>query len=189
MPTKTVTILYDSRERKPLHFPDRLLDVLEGKHRVSAQRTEVVNLIVVKRMLPVADYMLETGEARGVLVNEDAPTRSGVVETKRSLSEIAANVLGNPTKRRNFNSLLVRMRRYFSHPLLVIEGGLTTLYSQSRDSGPPGPTVDALQRILMEHKMPFVLVPERSTAQRRHIADFVARWLVNGAMVNGDLPC
>ena len=154
---------------------------------MSAKRTCVVNLDIKCITLPVADYLIETGEVGSVLISEDYPTRSAVVETKRSLSEITANVLGNPASRRNFKLMLSRMRQYWHFPLLVVEGGLSTVYQARRNDPPPGPTIDAFQRILMESKVPFMLVPEKSVAQRRWTADFVVRWLLNGALINGDL--
>lgn len=187
MGTASITIVYDCRERKPLPIPRRLTDWLDPRDPPSSTTFRPVNITIAKRTLPVADYIIETGEARSILLNEEYPTRSGVVETKRSLSEIAANVLGNPRKRNNFALMLHRMTTKFHYPLLVVEGGLTTLYTPDRNCPPPGPTTDAFQRILMRHRVSLLLVPERSNAQRRHTADFVVRWLLNGALINGDL--
>lgn len=184
MPATTVTVRCDSREKKPLPLPAMLT--------WDSPRGPVPVVIRVERArMETADYVL--ADQHGVCYTGVKHAHTGVIETKRSFSEIAANVL-EPRGRKNFIALLGRMRERYDHPLLVVEGGLDTLYDtdivsgQYRTRPKPGVLVDVLQRLLMEGGVPYALIPGRTSKQRRQTADFVARFLLNGAITNDRTP-
>jgi hypothetical protein len=170
---RTQVILVDQRERKPLPFPKRITDLELGLGRQGA-----VTLEIRRKRLAVADYMLDG--LRGNCYTAGAG--AAVIETKRSLSELHGNVFGK--KRPNFVRLLSRMRERFRFPLLVVEGLVF-----NPDDEDAGPVCDAFQRLLMEHGVPHLMfAPCNTPAQRRKLAWYAARWLVNGALTYERTP-
>lgn len=171
-------ILVDSRERRPLPLPKVLVKRAAPGRLPSWSPARPLPVQVARRTLPTADYFL--AELPGTLYFH---ANSAVIETKRSLSELAGNCI-NPDGRRRFRDCLARMRREFWAPLLVVEGGLNTLYTSRPCDPVPHPelVIDHLIRMLLESGVPFLCVPTSTDRQRRQLGDFVVRWLVNAAI-------
>lgn len=140
--------------------------------------TDSARLVVTTSTLKTADYVL--GDESGVVYSLDSHPRCGVVETKRAMNEVAQNLF-DPHRRENFIGLLTRMRSAYSHPLLVLEGGLEHL-AEGDEFVNPGLVMDALIRVLMQHKIQLATIPTSTPRQRRLCGEFVARWLINASL-------
>lgn len=175
----TYSITIDAREKTPLPLPASLL-ITDFNQLPQHQRTRRVFLTSAKKRLATADYLL-AGES-GIVYDEG---HTVVVETKRSLSEIAHNVL-DPHARRNFIALLGRMSSHTPRAFLVVEGGLRTLH----DPGPnpsydPICGLDQFLDLCLRHRVHPWLIDGGSVESRRRAADFVARLLILGGMPRG----
>ena len=170
----SITILVDSREKTPLPFPSSI-ETVDFSHLPEKQVLRRVSLVTKRQTLETADYLLADEPG-----NVYSSGKSVIVETKRSLSEIAGNVL-DPHKRRNFISLLSRMRTH-PHALLVVEGGLSTLYSSAPPpaSFTPISARDHFLSLCLRHGVHPYLVDGGGLEARRRAADFVARLLILG---------
>jgi len=174
------TILIDKREKKPLVFP-AALEILDPRALPTEQKAITVRLKTRAETLKTADYALADSPCNCYALSE----RSVIVETKRSIDEIAANCL-SLSKRRNFVAQLTRMSESWRRPHLIVEGGLPTLsttYPSSKVN--PALALDALQRLCLEYGVTLIPIPGSTPAARRRTADYVARLLINGTIVHG----
>lgn len=171
----TLTIVIDSREKKPLPFPAHLVAVPCG----AAERTFVIQ--VESATLKTADYILgEHGlDDKGVITTVEG---AACLETKRSLREIAGNVASSAKCRNNFHAALKRMRDEYAHPLFVVEGGISTLY-QPTDKLTPGPIVSDLIQAVLQHNIHIFCSDGKGHRHRTDLADFVLRFLIAGSRV------
>jgi ERCC4-type nuclease len=180
-PLKTYRVVADSREQNPLPIPG-FLEILDPHNLPTKKASTVVKVEVVRRALKAADYVLEGNG--GVVYTADASKGAAVVERKYSVDEVGENLF-NPTRRPAFIRLLTRMRESWSHPILLIEGGLSTLFRQGLHH-PPGLVIDGLQRLTMEYGVPIQLTGDgRGLTQRQHLGEYVTRYLINGSLRGG----
>lgn len=179
MPAVNFQIIVDAREKKPLPFPARIIDSLDPNHPPEDQRTRVVNITLKRVRLETADYVL--ADEKGVVYTSPMHPSAVAIETKRSLAEIAANVL---TKKgvSLFRSCLGRLCERFARPLLIVEGGLEALNQRPHNNVPQaGPAIDSLIRLLLAYPpVHLIVIPGSSPRARRLTADFVARYLIAG---------
>lgn len=177
----TLTIVADQREQRPLPFPATidLATALPSTHAVRK-----IALRVERKRLATADYILNDTEGVVYTATSSFSPPAIVVETKRSLSEIAGNVL-DPVGRARFIKLLQRMRECHAS-WIVVEGGLACLYSEppkGRVGAMPFNPVCALDHFLslccQWRIHPYILEGSGVTARAR-AADFVARLLIYG---------
>jgi len=177
-----ITVLIDSREKTPLPFPARMT-CLDPRHSPTSCRKVSVRVVTKRKHLETADYVL-ADEPGVVYTAGRGASGVGVVETKRSIDELAANCL-SASGRRAFSRMLARMREAFLKPYLIVEGGLHTLAMPPRHFPKviePGLVVDALLRLTMEADIPVIPLGTVSLQGRRRMGEYVARMLLNAAL-------
>lgn len=131
--------------------------------------------------LKSADYTLLEQPASVFTPEKD--TGVSVIETKRSITEIAGNLV---TDRgiRNFTAELDRLHARYRYSHLFVEGGLNTLLgSDPLIAGvpPPGIVCDLLLRLTLPRGILLHLV-EQTPRQRRLAAEYAARLLLNSTL-------
>lgn len=154
-------ILVDEREKKPLSFPEHIVCLDDVKDPTS-QRGITVRIRTQKRTIKTGDYCID-GHA-------------SVVERKGSIDEIAQNLLTTDGRRR-FTDCCKRLRDETANPLLMLEG-LVGMPQVKPGKPHPGLAIDALMRILNEHRIHLIVLPTGTSGQRRAAAEWVARWLI-----------
>lgn len=169
------TIVVDAREKKPLPLPSRLL-MLSPSALPETRQSTWVGVKQTRREIPAADYCLD-GEP-GVCYSLGG---SVIVERKAALDEIATNCLDS-YRRQRFVRCLEAMRRSHARPFLIFEGGLSRMYKASSSNPHPELAIDALQRLCFAHGVHLLAISGDSLACRRHLGDYVARMLINGAL-------
>jgi hypothetical protein len=170
-----VHITIDAREKTPLPLP-ATLEMADFSVLPQHQRTRRVFITTSRATIKTADYLL-AGEP-GVVYT---PGDCCVVETKRSLSEIAANVL-NPHKRGLFVALLQRMAAH-RRAFLVVEGGLKTLTHKrgvGDDPFNPAVALDQFLALCLQWGVHPWLIDGSSPEARLRTGEFVARLLILG---------
>ena len=165
------TILKDTREKKPLIFP-ATLPCLDDTSPPTSKNSLTVRLTVVDSTLTTGDYAL-LGHENQVLV-----------ERKGCLREVAGNCLTKDGRRR-FISQVDRLKEAAVHPYLMLEGSPCELSKPVSNVPKPFLALDALQRILLERRVPLLLLPSNTVAARRALGEWVARLLINGALTHG----
>lgn len=183
------TILVDSREKTPLPIPESI-EMADFTHPPSLHASvRRIQLKTRVQRLPTADYALANEE--GVAYQcPDLPLPAVVVETKRSLQELAGNTL-DPHKRKNFILFLQRMQQ-LPCALLAVEGGLSTLYPQTvrfhpgsgitgvGTEGHPANARDHFLSLCLQHRVHPYILDGHTVDARRRAADFVVRMLILG---------
>ena len=150
-----VTVLIDSREKKPLTFPAHMV-VLDRKALPTAGRSRTVTM-------KTGDYRLVGG--------------SSAIERKGSFEEIAGNCLTLDGRRR-FMDCCRRLRGECKTACLLFEGAIGGF--EVRAGLPhPGVATDALLDIIGEHGLPLMLLPLSTTGQRRAAGEWALRWLLS----------
>ncbi len=165
------TILYDSREKKPLLFPNHLV-MLDPRYPADRQVMVTVKLNAVRQQLKTGDYALQGYESLAV------------IERKGSLKELAHNCFVGP-RRKNFVAELERLRPY-RRRILLLEGTLTALLGDPEGLG----GADAMLRLIREYGIEFMLIPSGgfgSVTQRTAGGEWVARLLINESLIH-DVP-
>ncbi len=162
------TILVDSREQKPLGFPAHL--VVSKPNR---GHPTTVQLLTEKVTLETGDYALKGYES------------ATLVERKKGLGELAKNLMTEDSKR--FKACLERLRSSCQDPWIVIEGTPASLSEPNRHI-PYGPecVLDELHRICRAYRVGFQTVPTDTARQRTAAGCWVARLLINGAILHRD---
>lgn len=177
---KQFQIVIDSREQHPLPIPE-VVEWLDPTALPTSAKPVRVRIGLDKRALPAADYILE-GDV-GLVYTTGSGRGAGVVERKASIDELSDNVFA-PHRRPNFITLLTRMKEQWRYPVLMIEGGLSTLFQISRKH-PGGLVIDGLQRLSMEYGVPIIPLDGRGLSQRKYAGEWVARWLLNATVAGG----
>jgi len=185
---RSFTIIQDNREKKPLPFPKRIAVLDEGWP--THLKTQIHDLVVVRKTIPEADYLIEAAE--GII----CPSVFGglracpsvIIERKASLLELSANLLRSRHRRERFREILSLMRASWTYPILMVEGGLSTLYNPPLKwdlSVPPSAAVDALLRISCEQGVPVVPIQSGTGKSRLQLGEHIARTLINGTLTHG----
>jgi len=185
---RSFTIIQDDREKKPLPFPKRLAVLDEGWP--THLKTYMTDLVVVRKTIPEADYLIEaaTGVISPAVFGGLKACPSVIVERKASLLELAQNLLRSRHRRQRFRDILTIMRDGWTYPILMVEGGLSTLYNPPTKwdlDVPPSAAVDALLRISCEIGVPIVPFPSGTGKSRYVLGEHVARTLINGTITHG----
>jgi hypothetical protein len=178
----TLTILADQREQRPLPFPTTI-DLATSLPSTHAVRKVAIR--VERKRLTTADYILNDLEGVVYQATSSFSPPCVVVETKRSLGELAGNVL-DPTGRARFIKLLARMRECHAG-WIVVEGGLSTLYAEPPKGRVGGqaafnPTCarDHFLSLCCQWRIHPYILEGSGVSARARAADFVARLLVYG---------
>ena len=162
-----LTIVVDSREKKPLPFPEHLPSLRSDLPALSrSSRTHRIR--IEKVTLKTGDYALK-GYELGCLI-----------ERKGSLAEVAGNCL-TADGRRKFVAAMDRLKSACLYPYLLLEGNILETMNPTKDLPDPWNAVDALHRILIERNIGLILLPNTSMSARRAVAEWAVRLLVNAA--------
>lgn len=157
-----VTVLIDSREKKPLSFPAHLV-VLDRTKLPTAGKSRTVTVRTKSETLKTGDYRLVGGNS--------------AIERKGSFEEIAGNCLTLDGRRR-FMDCCRRLRSECSTACLLFEG-LVGGFEVRAGLPHPGVAADALLDIIGEHGLPLMLLPLSTTGQRRAAGEWALRWLLS----------
>ena len=157
-----VTVLIDSREKKPLTFPAHLV-VLDRTRLPTAGKSRTVTVRTQSETMKTGDYRLVGGKS--------------AIERKGSFEEIAGNCL-TADGRRRFHECCRRLRDECQTACLLFEGAIGGF--EVRAGLPhPGVATDALLDIIGEHGLPLMLLPLSTTGQRRAAGEWALRWLLS----------
>lgn len=178
---KTFKLIVDTREQNPLPIPGYLDEWLDPTSLPTTPQSQRVKIEVVRRGLEAADYVLE--DDPGLLYTAEGTKGAAIVERKASIDELSDNVF-SPVRRPALIRLLSRMRERWTHPCLLVEGGLSTLFRPSRKV-PTGLVIDGLQRLSLEYSVPIQLIDGRGLTQRAHVGEWVVRYLLNATVRGG----
>ena len=159
---QTYEILVDTREKKPLPFPEHVS--VWDRDRWHSQRT--VGIRTRSHKMAVGDYAIEGG---GVLV-----------ERKGSLREVAQNCMSRDRAR--FLDCLDRMHAAPERAVLVLEETPSSIVKQESRNQKVQGAIDALMDELIVRDISLILVQTNTLAQRRDAARLVARLLIAGAL-------
>lgn len=152
-----VTLLVDSREKRPLSFPSHVR--LYGPNGVPT----------VARIEPVTQT-LERGDYRG------SDPLGTVVERKAGIAELSHNL--SAADRPRFLRALDRLAEC-RYPILLLEGNPQGLLSPTEQIREPGLIVDELVRILRERAIALHVLPTSTLPQRRAAGEWVARMIAS----------
>lgn len=183
----TLHVVIDSREKKPVRLPAHLVAL------DSASRLTTYRVLTRSTQLSVGDYCLESPDPEKGIAGTSgsaiyATDKACVIERKATLPEIADNVL-NPKRVTHFRRLLERMSTDFHHSMLVVEGGLSTLYpSHLRESIPVETVRDHLLRLSLTHRVPILFSDHSTPARRLHLADYILRYLLASTLTKPHTP-
>jgi len=165
---RTITVVQDTREQRPLTFPEHLVTMASDQ----LGKPVTVRVQVVKQTLETGDYLLRGFETHTI------------IERKGSLDEIATNCL-NRTDRARFTKCCVRLAGSCRDPWVFLEGCPTSLLGRdivARSGALGGVAVDALLRLLDSHGIGLMLLPCGTSNQRRAAGEWVLRKLLSGAL-------
>lgn len=177
--SRSYTVLVDRREKKPLPFPAHLVVAAAGQNP-SARRTETVRLRTERKTMETADYRLADHPTNCYALEAEG-SRYVAIETKRSWREIASQTLTDK-RRATLARCLDRLADMPGVPLVVFEE------PTSHPRIPDNDRVvaqDTFIRMLLERGLPWISLRSNSLPQRRATAEFVARFLIQGARING----
>jgi ERCC4-type nuclease len=160
---RSYTVAIDTREQKPVPFPD-WLPILRTP---LCGDTTTVRIVTVPVTLDAGDYALT-----------DHPAGAGV-ERKYKLREIAKNCLTED--RHRMRSALERLADVYSHPYLLVEDTVRGLLGD-RKIEKPYRAYDALLRLLTEFHITLIHAEGRSARQRALTGEVIARILINAAI-------
>ncbi len=168
---RSLVILVDAREKRPLPIPE-YLPVWDRGSPPDSPRTLTVRITVRHTTLITGDYALEGFE------------RACLIERKGHLTELASNLMGPDRPR--FLKALSRLRDSCEHPVLLLEGDPLTLANtlRSHNKRPPPPPFlirDLLLSTLREYNVELMLVPTASLSARRAAGEWLVSKLIAGA--------
>jgi ERCC4-type nuclease len=171
---RTFTLVYDSREKLPLKFPNtmRVLD----PHRPCPPKSYLVVLKKSKQRLDEHHAQLNKGD----YFIEGYPDRV-VIERKRGIDELAMNCL-NPRRRSRIVDEMKYLAGRCEYPVWFVEGTPTTLLRGSRRVDNPGIAIDALTGLLYRYRIPMWLINTNTPAQRLAAGEMAARLLLRGVI-------
>tara|TARA_B100001093_G_scaffold518394_1_gene603034 strand:- start:2416 stop:2958 length:543 start_codon:yes stop_codon:yes gene_type:complete len=164
-------ILQDTREKKPLLFPETI-SMLDDTKPPWFRRSARIRLRVEKYPLKTGDYCLLGHE------------KTALIERKGSLREVAGYCLTKDGCRR-FISQVDRLKDEAALPYLLLEGTPMDLLRPTTHVEKPGLAMDSFQRILYEKNVPLILLPAATTTARKAVGEWVARLLINGVISHG----
>jgi hypothetical protein len=157
-----VTVLIDSREKKPLTFPAHLV-VLDRSKPPTAGRSRTLTVRTQSQTIKTGDYRLVGG--------------SSAIERKGSFEEIAGNCMTMDGRRR-FLDCCKRLVGECRTACLLFEGAIGG-FDVRAGLPHPGVATDALLDIIGEHGLPLMLLPLSTTGQRRAAGEWALRWLLS----------
>lgn len=171
------TVIIDTREQKPLSFPETLM-VLDPARLPTKSAGSLVRLSIRHEALSrkhkevqYADYYLD-----------GFPDRV-IIERKGSVSEVALNCL-NAVRRKRFVEELKYLKDRCKYPYLLLEGSYYKLLTSTKHIKYPGIAIDALTELLMEYRIGQIVLPSNTPSARLATGEWAARLMIRGALTN-----
>jgi len=160
---RKITVLVDTREQRPLLFPDNF--VYYDEYRVP----HLVKLDTQPQALDAGDYALE-----GFL-------HACRVERKGSVAEVCGNLLSSD--RRRATASLIRLTRACTCPILLLDAALASFYPSGLHKSTAGAkAMSQLLRLSARHGLRIVFAgPCKSVAHRRKLGVVIAQLLMAAA--------
>jgi len=158
---KTLTVLVDSREKRPLLFPSTLKVWTRNKGQLVQVETRVAKL-------DAGDYLLEGHEGKAV------------IERKGSVRELAQNLLSGDQRRQG--RAFRRLAESCKHPYLFLHTTATSMLGRNEWNEDPDRLIQKLAWVLDKFGFHFMLVPLTSSAASRRLVGTVALNLLVGHM-------
>ena len=159
---RTYRITIDTREQRPLKFPD-WLPILRTP---LCGDTTTVRITTESGTLMAGDYALQ-----------EAPHACGV-ERKWTLRELAKNCLTDD--RHRMRRALEKLADTYAWPVLMVEGSVRSLFADKKIDKPYR-AYDALVRLLSEYRISLLHTEGRTARQRLLTGEVVARLLINAS--------
>lgn len=170
---RQVTILIDTREQRPLPFPQHL-PVWNPHTLPTAPKTMQLSVTTRRVTLRKGDYALEGREG------------DVVIERKKNLDELHKNLCTREGRRR-FLSELDELRRICRFPHVLVEGDPLELNASVRHTrADPAIVRDALLRCCLEKGVTLLMMPAGSVSARRAFAEWTLALLVSGQLIPVD---
>lgn len=164
-----ITVLIDTRERRPLFFPDRF-----EWFPVRGGRGTIVRVKSVRKRLSEGDYALKGFE--------DAC----LVERKGSMRELQTNLLGDDYTRSE--AAFGRLASACRTPYLLLDFGVSEALKNSKYVE-YAPTLDALMKLIVRYNLNVLWAGNCKTHQsRRRLGELVLRTLLTYAL-HGEPQC
>jgi ERCC4-type nuclease len=172
---RTFTLVWDSREKLPLRFPNtlRVLD----PHRPCPPKSYVVILRHEKQRLDEHHAQLSKGD-----YFLDGFADKVVIERKRGIDELAMNCIRTKRRRQRIIDEMKYLRDKCAYPVWFVEGSPTTLLGGTRRTKDAELAIDALTGLLYRHTIPMWLVNTSTPATRLAAGEMAARLLLRGAL-------
>lgn len=167
---RTVTVIVDAAEKRPLLFPETIVITDMGG------RPEVLKILTETKALETGDYVLKGFE------------NVAIVERKGSIDEVASNMLSKDRLRelRKWDRLATQCKM----PAILLEGTPSVLLRPTpllkRREWEPGAAVHALQREAMARNITVGVMPTASLAGRRFAGEWVVHTLVAAAQLDAE---
>lgn len=158
---KEITVLVDTREKRPLVFPDRIAVCDMGKTRWITVHTK-------KECLPAGDYAIQ-----------EAPGLCGV-ERKGSARELWNNLIGSDAERQS--RAFWNLSRAVEHPYLLVHTSAADLLTSSEHVPEPEWFIDRLMRAVSRFGFSLLLVPNGSSPAAKRIAGTLVAHLFVGML-------
>lgn len=169
MATKTVTILTDSREKQPLLFPGCLVVHTRSSWWGRAEPTFIKVKTPKPVALPAGDYCIKGKQDRCI------------IETKRSIDELAGNV--SAADRKRFTAALNRLCDACEHPILMLDFLPLAIWQSKNPNSRTDPihALDVVLDIVAERGIQLVWGSQRggSLQARRRLGEIVLRLLLH----------
>ena len=155
-----VTVLIDSRERRPLLFPSWI--TFHGDRTLDAHQIQVKTKVV---RMPAGDYTLDG--------YEDVC----IIETKRSLRELHNNVCTNEWPR--VAKALKRLSEACDYPYLVWEITPSELFRKSKHVEDPVLVIDRWNQAIVRFKLQLMLAGGGTNpGPRRKLGEQLVRLMI-----------
>lgn len=164
--SRDLLILVDSREKKPLSFPEHIV----VQHPSDPALRQTCRVFTEVKELHAGDYVLVGHE------------KACVIERKGNAREVVLNCLTNDLAR--WTRSLDKLKAACRLPVIVLEGSPPDLLTEGAWCKEPNIAIDRLMRMAFARGVHLEILPSDTIRQRRYAAEWVLRRLINGAIAD-----
>ena len=158
-----VTVLVDSREKRPPKFPANI------RYVDDFGRTHLIHIHTESAKLDAGDYLLK-----------EYPDAC-IIERKGSVREICQNMLSHDRKR--MRAAIVRLSEACQMPLLLMETSIRSFFPNDPADFHPTEALDELLRLCLIRGVSIIMAgSSRAILTRRKLAAFIVHTLVSAAL-------
>lgn len=161
---RELLILIDTREKKPLSFPEHI----EVQHPTDPTGSQVCRVFTESKELPAGDYALCGFE------------KARLIERKGGAREVILNCKTADLDR--WTRSLDKLRAACALPLIFLEGSPNNLLTPANWCKEPHLALDILHRMADARRVPIEIIECGTILQRRYAGEWVLRRLINGAI-------